>query len=302
MADSDNSWWQYAAAGVGALGGLISGKQTAKDNMTRFDRQMEENQREREWNLAQWNRQNEYNTPLNQMKRLQDAGLNPNLVYGNGASTQAGPVPTPSTKAVPELDRGSPYAQAFAQIYDISMKEMQKDLVQTEILAKTQQIAESAARTAKTSGVDTQKAIADTHGRYVQTDKNLHELMMARRLQNNVVETAEGKLKNVQLKNKEQEIINSQLPEKHKAMLMDTYSRMSLAKSQMDVNQYESLLKKEVLELRKKGIEVSDSKIMRILSDLLPDKDDNFITRSAKSMWSAGMDWYNNNVNPKYKK
>lgn len=31
--------------------------------------------------------QNEYNLPKNQMKRLRDAGLNPNLVYGNGATT-----------------------------------------------------------------------------------------------------------------------------------------------------------------------------------------------------------------------
>lgn len=32
-------------------------------------------------------KQNEYNKPINQMKRLSEAGLNPNLVYGGGAST-----------------------------------------------------------------------------------------------------------------------------------------------------------------------------------------------------------------------
>ena len=32
-------------------------------------------------NVKFWNMQNEYNTPANQMKRLQDAGLNPNLIY-----------------------------------------------------------------------------------------------------------------------------------------------------------------------------------------------------------------------------
>lgn len=31
--------------------------------------------------------QNEYNSPLNQMKRYEEAGLNPNLIYGNGASS-----------------------------------------------------------------------------------------------------------------------------------------------------------------------------------------------------------------------
>ena len=37
-------------------------------------------------NIRFWNMQNEYNLPKNQMKRLQDAGLNPNLIYGSGAT------------------------------------------------------------------------------------------------------------------------------------------------------------------------------------------------------------------------
>lgn len=38
------------------------------------------------WNLEQWNRENEYNNPLNQVKRLQDAGLNP-LFFGLDGSS-----------------------------------------------------------------------------------------------------------------------------------------------------------------------------------------------------------------------
>lgn len=33
-----------------------------------------------------WDLNNEYNKPINQMKRLEEAGLNPFLVYGNGAT------------------------------------------------------------------------------------------------------------------------------------------------------------------------------------------------------------------------
>ena len=36
-------------------------------------------------NLKMWNLQNAYNSPAQQMQRLKDAGLNPNLVYGNGS-------------------------------------------------------------------------------------------------------------------------------------------------------------------------------------------------------------------------
>lgn len=39
--------------------------------------------------VENWNRQNEYNHPLKQMERLAAAGLNPHLVYGQGATTLA---------------------------------------------------------------------------------------------------------------------------------------------------------------------------------------------------------------------
>ena len=57
--------------------------------------QKAENQKTREYNmmlaryqnqenLAQWNRQNQYNLPEKQMQRLRQAGLNPDLMYSNG--------------------------------------------------------------------------------------------------------------------------------------------------------------------------------------------------------------------------
>lgn len=39
--------------------------------------------------LSDWKMQNEYNAPNSQMERLKAAGLNPNLVYGNGADAQS---------------------------------------------------------------------------------------------------------------------------------------------------------------------------------------------------------------------
>ena len=43
-----------------------------------------ESQRQREWSESMWNRQNAYNTPAMQIKRLKEAGLNPALMYGQG--------------------------------------------------------------------------------------------------------------------------------------------------------------------------------------------------------------------------
>lgn len=39
--------------------------------------------------LADWQRNNEYNSPVQQMNRLRQAGLNPHLIYGKGAENTA---------------------------------------------------------------------------------------------------------------------------------------------------------------------------------------------------------------------
>ena len=64
--------------------------------------QKDENQKNRDWNLNlaklqnqwnidQWNRENEYNTPAAQMARYKAAGLNPDLIYGQQNLSAASP-------------------------------------------------------------------------------------------------------------------------------------------------------------------------------------------------------------------
>lgn len=95
---------------VGALlqgFGSVLGAASQNSNISKsLQAQVRENEKNRqynlqlakmqnEWNLQQWERENEYNNPLNQMARLKAAGLNPNLVYGNGAG-QSTSAPSPN--------------------------------------------------------------------------------------------------------------------------------------------------------------------------------------------------------------
>lgn len=64
---------------LGPIGGLLGNKQSN-------DSSKEVARENREFSLDMWNRNNEYNTPLAQMQRLKDAGLNPNLMYGQGTT------------------------------------------------------------------------------------------------------------------------------------------------------------------------------------------------------------------------
>lgn len=87
-------------AGVGAVGNVVSSLITNASN-----RQLAEEARR--WSLEQWNRENAYNLPVNQVRRLKDAGLNPALMYANGTSSlQAATSPevTTSKNAAPQVD------------------------------------------------------------------------------------------------------------------------------------------------------------------------------------------------------
>lgn len=91
-------------AGVGSIvGSAMSAKEQRKINEMNIRYAREAYQRERQDALADWHMQNAYNHPMAQMQRLQEAGLNPNLVYGNGADAQmAAPVKS-SHQQLPNL-------------------------------------------------------------------------------------------------------------------------------------------------------------------------------------------------------
>lgn len=75
---------------------------TEKQNEINRQHQDQVNQENKEWakymadysynqELEQWNRENAYNSPLAQMQRYQEAGLNPNLIYGQSNLSAGSP-------------------------------------------------------------------------------------------------------------------------------------------------------------------------------------------------------------------
>lgn len=108
-----------AAAGVGALGSLFGGlfgkKGSDKTNQMNLQIARETNQANREnqeyqnaWNFEQWNRENEYNSPLEKRKRLEAAGLNP-IFYGLDGVANAGSLqsaPFTAVNGAPMLNSG----------------------------------------------------------------------------------------------------------------------------------------------------------------------------------------------------
>lgn len=80
--------------------------------------------------------QNDYNSPISQMKRLQEAGLNPMLVYGGGNVTgnQSAGGSAPST--APTLSKRQSRALDIATYQDLENKGLNNELLQERVMAE----------------------------------------------------------------------------------------------------------------------------------------------------------------------
>lgn len=91
-------------AGVGSVvGSALTARSQQKINEQNIRYAREAYDRERQDSLADWHMQNAYNDPAAQMARLQNAGLNPNLVYGSGADAQMAAPVRPTKQQLPNL-------------------------------------------------------------------------------------------------------------------------------------------------------------------------------------------------------
>lgn len=92
---------------LGVLGNLFTNSLNRRsvEETNRLNYQMQ--QQQNAWNERMWHMYNEYNTPANQIKRLKEAGLNPNLLYGN---------PSQGTSSAPAQGTAPSHAEAFQSL------------------------------------------------------------------------------------------------------------------------------------------------------------------------------------------
>ncbi|WNK13918.1 MAG: DNA pilot protein [Microvirus sp.] len=129
-------------AGINALGGIaqgiFSGIQQKRQN--RANRQMAEYEFSK--NMQMWQTQNAYNSPEAQMKRFKDAGLNPNLIYGQGSSGNAQQLPryqapqVEYVKQLPQTDIIGKYQQGATQQKHITGQDLMNRIAQTDNVRK----------------------------------------------------------------------------------------------------------------------------------------------------------------------
>lgn len=125
------------AAGAALAGDAANAAFTGARNRKAYERSVEF-----------WNMQNAYNDPQRQMERFKNAGLNPNLIYGNGTSTTAGPPSVPSVEA-PQVN----LPRAVSSYFDTQTRSAQIDNLKAQNTVLLEEAALKRAQTNATNAV-----------------------------------------------------------------------------------------------------------------------------------------------------
>lgn len=120
------------SSGAGILGNLFGigrGKRETRRNKELMKYQ-------NSINLDFWNKQNEYNRPINQMKRFKEAGLNPALMYGQG---------NPGNASSLQSANYTPHKEATVDtslLQNVGLLGAQIDAIKTDVKGKELDIVE----------------------------------------------------------------------------------------------------------------------------------------------------------------
>lgn len=92
---------------------------------------MSQVKKQNDMQMQNWYDQQEYNSPSKQMERLRNAGLNPNLVYGQSSGNVAG-----NTSPAPEMSRYIGKISNLSAMYELQLKkeEVNNAKVQNDVL------------------------------------------------------------------------------------------------------------------------------------------------------------------------
>lgn len=93
-----------ATSAIGAIGNFFTGGASARKQYQYQSKLMDKQNQQQ---IDFWKMNNEYNTPFNQRARLEQAGLNPDLMYGGSGSMYQSQMPGAASGSAPNVDYGS---------------------------------------------------------------------------------------------------------------------------------------------------------------------------------------------------
>lgn len=272
MPTEPGDWGSVAAsldAAGSALASATANRATRKWNEKMYDRQRKDA-------IDDWTRMNDYNSPVSQMKRLREAGLNPHMagMSGNWGSATSMPhdASTGSFDAKPvRADIMAP----FQGYYDIQMREAQLDNLKASNTVKEQDAILRAAQVLNTTAsTETKKFDLGFKNELRETSSDIIKANLQQKLAG-VESTKAGTLVKLDANERAAAMQAPNLliaAEKVLNMRMQrsvSEVQKSLLRQQIENLQRDSTLKQMDIALKEKGIQPSDNMFMRILARYL---------------------------------
>uniref|UniRef100_A0AAU8AY84 DNA pilot protein n=1 Tax=Dulem virus 181 TaxID=3145658 RepID=A0AAU8AY84_9VIRU len=125
-----------AASAIGAVGNFFTGGASARKQYQYQSKLMDKQNQQQ---IDFWKMNNEYNTPFNQRARLEQAGLNPDLMYGGSGNMYQSQMPGAASGSAPNVDYGS-----FSDNLRFAMQAQVMDAQVSKIEHENQLLAEQA--------------------------------------------------------------------------------------------------------------------------------------------------------------
>lgn len=251
------------AAGASLAGSAINAGSQSRTNQSQLSYSREMYDKQRLDALADWNRQNQYNSPKEQMMRFKEAGLNPNLIYGQ--MTQAPVVRSSSVEGysprAPQVDLGNAAAmglQGLGTYQDTQLKNVQTDLVKEQIKnASTDNLLKQLEAAKKNAESPFWQDIAkqSSEALRIQNEQRLQDLQFGKDY--NPIRLEEGQYRvNNLIKDLDTKIQAMKLS---KAQEAQAYQTIASLKKQ-------GVLQELDINLKKQGVQPGDNVLLRILT------------------------------------
>lgn len=263
-----------AAAGITAAASALSTGTNAyaQGRMNKKTRQWNEKMyaQQRGDSLKDWAMVNDYNSPQAQMQRFKDAGLNPNLIYG-----QSNEAPSVRSSDAPSWNPRAPEVQFDAgsimgSYYDTQVKQAQVDQLRQSTTVAVQDAALKAAQTANTAA---------------QTAKTEFETGLASDLRATSMQVAEANLRATNVNtdlalrgaNRADLLASSSIAEATQRIIQSRAQTDNTRQSTENMRETLLAITKDNelrdldLQLRRAGINPNDSMLMRIIGRAVVD-------------------------------
>lgn len=232
-------------AGANFLGNLVTGKQ---------------NRAQRKWQEKMWNKTNEYNSPVMQMQRFKEAGLNPHLIYGQGNNGNTS-MPSAPQQFQQDFsgyaDAAMNYVATKKQNIEIDNMKKAAEVMEADIISKQASAVNSLSNSAKTDQERQQSA--ETFGTLKeQLDANLANTRTTGK-------KLEAEISNILESTK----LTTQQRAESLQRIQESTARIESMRIDNNLKGVEIEIKKIELGLKKAGINPNDPAWARILGRVL---------------------------------